>query len=110
MFNITQMKSIYGKEHCTMNVHLLLHVVDSVWNWGPSWTHSTIPFENGNHLLGASLNGTRWYASQLFTNINVNHLLTELLRSAHDLRFVVKLFITLLCKPSNSNVVEEMGI
>ena len=33
------------------NVHLLLHLSDTVKNWGPLWAINTFPFENENKNL-----------------------------------------------------------
>lgn len=33
------------------NVHLLLHLSNTVKNWGPLWTINTFPFENENKNL-----------------------------------------------------------
>lgn len=41
----------FGKAAMTFNVHQLLHLVESVRNWGPLWAHSTFAFEAGNHTL-----------------------------------------------------------
>lgn len=43
---------LYGKENMSFNIHLLLHLSESVTNWGPLWAHSAFLFEDYNgHLL-----------------------------------------------------------
>lgn len=43
---------MYYKENAmTYNVHVLLHLTESVVNWGPLWAHSCFSFESGNGLL-----------------------------------------------------------
>ena len=38
-------------EHCTINLHLLLHMSDHVRSFGPLWTHSCFEFEAANFTL-----------------------------------------------------------
>ena len=40
-----------GAEHCTINLHLLLHMSDHVRSFGPLWTHSCFEFEAANFTL-----------------------------------------------------------
>ncbi|XP_043469590.1 uncharacterized protein LOC122503198 [Leptopilina heterotoma] len=42
----------------TFNVHLLLHLAESVYNWGPLWAHSAFAFESGNGQLLKNVNKT----------------------------------------------------
>ncbi|XP_024892971.1 uncharacterized protein LOC112468153, partial [Temnothorax curvispinosus] len=39
-------ETLYKKRAMTYNVHQLLHISKSVYNWGPLWAHSTFPFES----------------------------------------------------------------
>lgn len=48
---VVKFQSFYGKQSMTYNVHLLLHLCQSVENYGPLWAHNTFPFENANRLL-----------------------------------------------------------
>lgn len=48
---VVKFQLYYGKEAMTYNVHLLLHLCQSVENYGPLWAHNTFPFENANRLL-----------------------------------------------------------
>ena len=41
----------YGKNYMYYNIHLLLHLIYTVRNWGPLWANNTFSFENQNHLL-----------------------------------------------------------
>ena len=42
----------YGKQYMYYNMHLLLHLTETVMNWGPLWTINTFSFEEENkHLL-----------------------------------------------------------
>ena len=54
---ILYMLSHTGNDGCTMNIHLLRHIVDCVRNWGPLWGYSCFSFESMNgHLKTHSWN------------------------------------------------------
>ncbi|XP_062599958.1 uncharacterized protein LOC134261548 [Saccostrea cucullata] len=62
---VHQVGELYGTEHMSFNVHQLLHVAQSVRNWGPIWGTSTFPFEgNGGHLL-TMFKGTQHVSTQI---------------------------------------------
>ena len=42
-----------------MNMHLLLHLTMYVKMYGPLWTHSAFPFEDGMGCLVRQAHGTR---------------------------------------------------
>lgn len=42
---------LYGEDQMSFNVHSLLHLVNSVENLGPLWSHSAFMFENFNGYL-----------------------------------------------------------
>ena len=42
---------LFGNQYMHYNVHLLLHLCDTVENWGPLWAINTFPFENENKNL-----------------------------------------------------------
>ncbi|KAL7292753.1 hypothetical protein TKK_0013873 [Trichogramma kaykai] len=44
-------EDLYSRSAMTFNVHQLLHLTQSVVNWGPLWAHSGYAFENGNGQL-----------------------------------------------------------
>lgn len=46
-------ESLYGKEACTPNMHLHLHLKDTLMNFGPSHAFWCFPFERYNGLLGS---------------------------------------------------------
>jgi len=50
---------LYGKQHLSFNVHQTLHLVESVRNWGPLWTHSAFLFESYNAVLLKMIRGTQ---------------------------------------------------
>lgn len=50
-FFVYMFSSLYGERICTLNVHSLLHLADSVRSLGPLWAHSCFIFENTNGEL-----------------------------------------------------------
>lgn len=52
---VVKMKALYGEENVTFNCHQLIHLTESVQNWGPLWATSTFSFERNNGNLRALL-------------------------------------------------------
>ncbi|XP_072299437.1 uncharacterized protein [Eucyclogobius newberryi] len=52
---VQKMAELYGEEHVTFNCHQLIHLCDSVENWGPLWATSALVFERNNKDLQALL-------------------------------------------------------
>lgn len=50
---------LYGKKKMVYNVHLLLHIVDCVRNFGPLWGFSLFPYENMNGFLKNCIKGPK---------------------------------------------------
>ena len=50
---------LYGKRHCTFNVHSLCHFAQSVFYSGPLWATSTFVFEGYNRTIGKLFHGTQ---------------------------------------------------
>ena len=49
---VVDTERFFGEDAMTFNVHQLLHVCDSIRDWGPGWAHSGFPFETENgHTL-----------------------------------------------------------
>lgn len=55
----SQMANLYGERYETANVHLLVHLADSVKALGPLWTHSCFHFEDKNGYLLRLIHGTQ---------------------------------------------------
>lgn len=64
---VQQYEELYGKNHMTMNVHLLLHFTSSVKCLGPLWTTSMFSFESNNVTFGECLKGNTDVLSQITT-------------------------------------------
>lgn len=52
---VKNMEVLYGAENVIFNCHQLIHLHDSVLNWGPLWATSAFSFENNNKNLRALL-------------------------------------------------------
>lgn len=63
----------YLESAMTYNVHQLLHLAQSVINWGPLWAHSGYVFENGNGLLKKKIHAARGVISQLCRTISMTY-------------------------------------
>lgn len=50
---------IYGPEHVTYNVHILLHIPECVRNWGMLWNYSNFLFESFNGTLKRFVYGSQ---------------------------------------------------
>ncbi|CAG5897779.1 unnamed protein product [Menidia menidia] len=59
---VVKMKELYGEENVSFNCHQLIHLAESVQNWGPLWVTSAFSFEKNSGKL-----------RKLLTNINYNH-------------------------------------
>lgn len=66
-------QDLYGLEVMTYNVHQLLHLADSVRNWGPLWAHSAFATESKNGDVSNSINGAKGVILQMIRNINMTH-------------------------------------
>lgn len=54
---VVNMKELYGEGNVSFNCHQLIHLTESVRNWGPLWATSTFSFERNNGSLRALLRG-----------------------------------------------------
>lgn len=62
----------------TFNVHQLLHITDSVRNWGPLWAHSAFAFEAGNHNLLQAVHCGNGAVLQIIRFINISNKVSEM--------------------------------
>ena len=71
MLKVFYEKSIdlYPQEICTMNVHTVIHLVQTVQNFGPLWSYSCFGFESMNGHLKKHCHGTRKVLPQLTRNL-----------------------------------------
>ncbi|XP_039681438.1 uncharacterized protein LOC120574969 isoform X1 [Perca fluviatilis] len=62
---VKYMKVLYGEENVSFNCHQLIHLTESVLNWGPLWATSAFSFERNNGNLRALLKGVNDYPRQI---------------------------------------------
>ncbi|KAK3911886.1 30S ribosomal protein S17 [Frankliniella fusca] len=76
---------LYGKRHMCHNVHMLLHLGESVQYLAPLWATSCFPFENMNGKLVQLVHGTRHAGLQISANLS---MVTRLPLMIHNLENV----------------------
>ena len=54
-----------GERHATINMHYLLHLVDSVRDLGPLWANTCFEFESSNSAIKKLLHGTQKFDMQV---------------------------------------------
>ena len=69
----------YGEKCMTFNVHQLLHLPESVYNWGPLWAHNGYPFENGNGEIVKTIHAANGVASQVHRFISFKNCFSYIL-------------------------------
>ena len=75
---------LYGKENCTFNAHLLLHLTYYVRLWGPLWTHSAFGCENKNGVIKNLSHSKYKILNQIIFNIEVQQLVHHALAQQED--------------------------
>lgn len=63
---VAQIRLLYGIEHCSYNAHLLVHLAQSVRDWGSLWATSAFIYEDVNGKLLKLFNGTQAVPCQIF--------------------------------------------
>lgn len=72
---------IYGKEHCTPNMHLHLHLKQSFLDFGPPHAFWCFAFERYNGILGSYHTNKKSVESQFMKKILTNQAIHSLLLS-----------------------------
>lgn len=63
---VVNMKKLYGEENVSFNCHQLIHLTESVRNWGPLWATSAFSFERNNGNLRALLSDIPYNAQSIY--------------------------------------------
>ncbi|XP_065905471.1 uncharacterized protein [Dysidea avara] len=63
-------KICVGERHMTANVHLLLHLPDTVRQLGPLWAYSCFSFEGQNGILKNLVHGTQQVDKQIISTFS----------------------------------------
>lgn len=72
---VKQFQELYGQQYMVYNVHLILHLVDSVRSFGPLWGFSLFPYENLNGFLKGFVKGPKEPLIQINTKYHMFHQL-----------------------------------
>ena len=84
---VTLVPELYGSEHVSYNVHILIHLPDAVLNWGPLWLHSAFAYEDIIGLLKGMYHGTQLIPKQVFkyfSGWNKLHNYSALMVNSHE--------------------------
>lgn len=85
---VKNVQILYGKEFMSFNVHLLLHLSQSVLIWGPLWAHSAFCYEDFNQKLKNYVKSSYGVAG---------HIICDIFRIKcviNKLRFIYASFLT----------------
>lgn len=100
-------EQLYSKSAMTYNIHQLLHIAQSVCNWGPLWAHSTFSFESGNHHLLTAIKCAKGVNQQILRYLNmqrsINILEKNLYPHSSD---IVKHYCSTLAKPQTKKCLQ----
>lgn len=76
---VVNMKILYGEENVSFNCHQLIHLTESVQNWGPLWATSAFSFERNNGNLRALLSDINYNPQHIYQKFHVwQHIPTHL--------------------------------
>lgn len=82
-----------GTSKMTFNVHQLLHISQSVSDWGPLWAHSCFPFESANYKILQIIKCSKGVPQQVVRFVNMSHSESILKESVYKhASFAVKQF------------------
>lgn len=62
---VSECNMFYSVRAMTFNIHILLHIVESVKQSGPLWATSCFPFESANYLIKQQVNGPNGLYQQI---------------------------------------------
>lgn len=70
---VKEYNKLYTTAKMKFNVHLLLHLVQSVENFGPLWSQSTFSFESANHIILKAIHSANGVTHQIVRFVNIKH-------------------------------------
>ncbi|KAB7501508.1 hypothetical protein Anas_14101 [Armadillidium nasatum] len=62
---------LFGVQYSTFNIHMLLHLSQSVKKCGPLWGYSAFPFENNLRIFRTLITGTKIPTKQVVKKVKV---------------------------------------
>lgn len=102
----SQMSGLYGERYMTANLHLLVHLADSVRALGPLWTHSCFHFEDKNGYLLRLIHGTQNIPAQMVNAVKTIQSLPSITQNI-KLNIVTTEF---LARMTNSNSYQPSNV
>ncbi|XP_043472842.1 uncharacterized protein LOC122505365 [Leptopilina heterotoma] len=75
---VAQTEIIYSKVSMTFNIHLLLHLARSVFEWGPLWSHNAYAFESANGQLLKVIHAAKGVHNQVCRRISLRYCMISL--------------------------------
>ena len=75
---IEDFPSIYGEENVCYNLHLLIHMLESIDRWGAPWSTSAFLYEDVGGTLAKQFHGTRYLSEQIIQNFLSGHVLRRM--------------------------------
>lgn len=87
---VSDIEDLYGLSKFSFNVHQLLHLCEAVRMWGPLWSWSAFPFEDGNGSLVRLIHGTSKLKIELSNTIkiiNATSIVKHLMEDHTNLKF-----------------------
>ncbi|XP_014217715.1 uncharacterized protein LOC106646189, partial [Copidosoma floridanum] len=68
---VAETEELYGPSAMSFNVHQLMHLAQSVLDYGPLWSHSGYCFETGNGQLLRKVHAAKGVIHQLCRTLNM---------------------------------------
>lgn len=107
------MSGLYGARYMTANVHLLVHLADSVRTLGPLWTHSCFHFEDKNGYLLCLIQGTQNIPVQMVNAVKIIQCLPNIAQNINlnpvAAKFLAKMTSDISYQESHGNSVAMIG-
>ena len=76
LFNqfVFEAETLYSMTAMTYNVHQMLHIAKSVYDWGPLWAHSAFAFETANRDVLSAIKSAKGVILQIVRHINLKQI------------------------------------
>ncbi|KAJ8685505.1 hypothetical protein QAD02_021298 [Eretmocerus hayati] len=78
---VVRTEELYGAVFMTHNVHTLLHLAQSVFDWGPLWCHNCYCYENTNQKYLKQIHSTKGVIYQICRSVSMRQ--SELILRRH---------------------------
>lgn len=75
---VYEMENHFSLLSMTYNIHQLLHIIKSVYDWGPLWAHSAFVFESSNYNLKKIIHSAKGVILQIVRHLNIQRYINKL--------------------------------